>query len=863
MKKIVFVLLSITIVIPFLAYTVSCGSNETNYGTDLSKILDYNWKQEEPYYDKSKRILHDIPSSVSDEGIKLKIKERNRYLNYKYLNTGFKTSSEVLKQAPTGVPLNSKFLPNGNRKKDIMEIQRNEIFDKVNSILEWNYKSDLDAKYNKSRIELQKRTNVASKWVENQDEKIQQMNMTTIINSTSNENTIIGNKRTYARSFNNYQYNDIMVSWAGAADEGIIIPPAKNEIEKAHINGTRILGNIFLDGYHGLKKEILEKFLKKDAQGNYLIVDILINMAANLGFDGWFWNNEPNGYFEDGYILGYKIVIEIMQQWNEKVKYSIDDNIRKLVLFSYKNNGNLELDSTDKTASQESEALQKNTNYFLSDFGVTTNKSLDYIKKNKIEKDSHKIFNMYNLGGWINGKIFYDKNKIGQRDLRDLVYKHFDENGNEYKSNDVSREKDDKNNNKWTYIKNNSNKADSYNSLAIFAAHTASDLAQQEMDKINNGIPNQENDIYGMTLQNYYDDMIYTGKNRQLSNDDRGSISYNESTFDDDLSYGVGNLVNERTVLNDFNKSFFTNFSTGNGSKFVSLNDNKERIIEENYPWSNTNIADVQPTYKWMILENDNFGQKQQINKSVDITGYYDYLNPYLKGNSIALGSKKPNAIETNGEINEATFDTNKNYNWMIMGSNYKDNKPLTVSIVYKSNNQLSNESIVYEEINSNNSTIKSSSNMDIKNLDDGWKEIIANITPYSSGGIIGKIGLQFKSSKEKNKINIGQLAVNSKNIDQNLEGNSNLKAQSELLIDRGNNFQNIRLNFENLLKDKDIYSYYEVYFKQKNKLIRVGETNSNDYFVKDIPSDTNEMYIKIQNNATREIKWIKLKMEG
>ncbi|WP_342274945.1 hypothetical protein [Spiroplasma endosymbiont of Cantharis lateralis] len=88
MKKIVFILLSVTVVIPFLVYTVSCGNNKVNYGTDLSKISDYNWKKEEPYYDKTKRILHDIPSSVSDEEIELKIKEKNSYLNYKYLNTG-------------------------------------------------------------------------------------------------------------------------------------------------------------------------------------------------------------------------------------------------------------------------------------------------------------------------------------------------------------------------------------------------------------------------------------------------------------------------------------------------------------------------------------------------------------------------------------------------------------------------------------------------------------------------------------------------------------------------------------------------------------------------------------------------------
>jgi endo-beta-N-acetylglucosaminidase D len=47
-------------------------------------------------------------------------------------------------------------------------------------------------------------------------------------------------------------------------------------------------GNIFLDGYHGLTKNMLVDFLKKDNDGNYLIVDQLLKMAEYFKLDGFF-----------------------------------------------------------------------------------------------------------------------------------------------------------------------------------------------------------------------------------------------------------------------------------------------------------------------------------------------------------------------------------------------------------------------------------------------------------------------------------------------------------------------------------------------------------------------------------------------
>lgn len=77
--------------------------------------------------------------------------------------------------------------------------------------------------------------------------------------------------------------------------KGQLFHPPADVIDSAHINGKPIFGNLFLDGYHGLTKEMLKDFLSKNSDGTYKIVDILINIANYNGFDGWFINNEPNG----------------------------------------------------------------------------------------------------------------------------------------------------------------------------------------------------------------------------------------------------------------------------------------------------------------------------------------------------------------------------------------------------------------------------------------------------------------------------------------------------------------------------------------------------------------------------------------
>lgn len=233
------------------------------------------------------------------------------------------------------------------------------MFESINSILDWNPTTDYDAKYNQSDVALLATKKVAAKWVNSQNENLKTLNLGLSVKSTSGMNTIVGTKRTFDYNFNNWQYTNTFASWAGALSEGIIVPPAADDINQVHINGTRILGTIFLDGYHGLSESDLKDYVKTDKNGNYLIVDVLINMAKYMGFDGWIYNNEPNGGSPNGLAMDSQNSINIIQQFTNKTKNSSDERIKNLQMITYKNDGNLKYLPNGKLLDNESDSLAK------------------------------------------------------------------------------------------------------------------------------------------------------------------------------------------------------------------------------------------------------------------------------------------------------------------------------------------------------------------------------------------------------------------------------------------------------------------------------------------------------------------------
>ncbi|OIV37490.1 hypothetical protein BIV57_11015 [Mangrovactinospora gilvigrisea] len=82
------------------------------------------------------------------------------------------------------------------------------------------------------------------------------------------------------------QYQDILGGWMGAQNL-----PNPGYVDAAHRNGTIALGIVF-QPYISATPGAVPDFLARDAAGNYLIGDKLVDLAGYFGFDGYFLNIE-------------------------------------------------------------------------------------------------------------------------------------------------------------------------------------------------------------------------------------------------------------------------------------------------------------------------------------------------------------------------------------------------------------------------------------------------------------------------------------------------------------------------------------------------------------------------------------------
>ena len=84
-------------------------------------------------------------------------------------------------------------------------------------------------------------------------------------------------------NFTHWQYVDVFTWFASPV--GI---PCRPWVETAHRNGVKIIGTVFTDRAGFLT------ILQKDAAGNYLGAQKLVDVANYYGFDGWFFNEESS-----------------------------------------------------------------------------------------------------------------------------------------------------------------------------------------------------------------------------------------------------------------------------------------------------------------------------------------------------------------------------------------------------------------------------------------------------------------------------------------------------------------------------------------------------------------------------------------
>lgn len=164
-------------------------------------------------------------------------------------------------------------------------------------IREWNPETDPDAKFNRSTVKLAERFKEPSLIKANQYQFYEgQICNSTILFKDCGACPSQDAENFYLYNPTYWQYMDKVVYWAGSAGEGIICPPSAPMIDMAHMNGVKILGQIFFPpSAFGGNVAWPQAMLTTKEGGRYVYAKKLYEIAKYCGFDGWFINQETPG----------------------------------------------------------------------------------------------------------------------------------------------------------------------------------------------------------------------------------------------------------------------------------------------------------------------------------------------------------------------------------------------------------------------------------------------------------------------------------------------------------------------------------------------------------------------------------------
>lgn len=173
-------------------------------------------------------------------------------------------------------------------------------------IKDWSPEKDPDAKFNRSTVKLQPRIedDIKANQYQFPDAEIAAcLTMNPMCSTTPSQgaNAFTGYNPTY------WQYMDMVVWWGGSAGEGIIIPPSAPVIDACHMNGVKVLGNVFFPprAFSGDPAWVRQMLTKEGDEFPY--AKKMYEIAKYYGFDGWFLNEETYASEKD--------------EWAEWIKY--------------------------------------------------------------------------------------------------------------------------------------------------------------------------------------------------------------------------------------------------------------------------------------------------------------------------------------------------------------------------------------------------------------------------------------------------------------------------------------------------------------------------------------------------------------
>ncbi len=229
------------------------------------------------------------------------------------LSTGLTASAATL-WLPAGEQALGKAQPriSGYRMKDVRE---------------WDSQTDPFAEMMQAKVPLQERNEAFKPTQANPEleSDAQVMLMQTDYNGYAFDNFLYNND--FSQNMLNYwQYVDYFCPWHGAAtadtpsalygenEYAILNIPNPAYTNAAHKNGVVSIACLYFDQTNRRGQSINE-LLEKDEEGNFLLVDKLVDIANYYGFDGYFLNREETPYSDE-------VLRDFMKQLKDKGMYT-------------------------------------------------------------------------------------------------------------------------------------------------------------------------------------------------------------------------------------------------------------------------------------------------------------------------------------------------------------------------------------------------------------------------------------------------------------------------------------------------------------------------------------------------------------
>ncbi len=626
-------------------------------------------------------------------------------------------------------------------------------------LLSWNAEKDSNLKYNKSVIPLADRVDKSKlNTINKTQDKDMKVVAISIMNESTSGNPSRGSTKFSSNTFSYWQYIDKLVYWGGSSGEGLIVPPTPDVIDSAHKNGVPVLGTVFFPmTAHGGKLEWLDEFLTKDKNGNFPMVDKLIEVAKTYGFDGWFINQETEGIDEAPLTEKHA---SLMQEFIKEFKSKAKDSFEIMWYDSMTKDGEMDWQN----------GLTEKNEYFL------------------IDGDKKSVADSMFLNFWWTNKELIEKELLKNSDknaskLGIDPYSLYA--GIDTQANGTTTPI------RWDLLEKSPGKT--FTSLGLYCpswTYFSSDSVDSFQDK--------ENKYWVNELGNPALATTATGTSWR----------------------GISTYAVEKTVVNSL--PFNTNFNIGNGYNFFI---NGEKVSE--LDWNNRSMADVMPTYRWIL--------DQEGNNS--LTPSLDFANAYYGGNSIKL---------------YGNLEANKASTIKLYSSDLKLTKSTKFTTTAKSSIE-SNLDLVLEFEDGTKEVIEADSSVGTE-----WTTLSYKVSKFAGKTVKS---ISYKMSSKENAdgimINLGNINISDSKTKFKKADVTKVNVE-DAKFEEDDTLAGIKLTWE--ANNVDDISHYEIYRINDDKSKSfLGATPSNNFFInalqRDEVSDITNIEVVAVNTASERGK--------